>query len=80
MNRHFKLFSNGTEQANKQLIEILLAAAKMSLTLKSKLRSKHPKTKKWFNVECKKLRKSFHALSNQYNKNRLNSELKGKKQ
>ena len=59
MNRNFKLSSNDNEEANKQLTEILLTAAKMSLTLESKPKYKHPKTKKWFNVECKKLRKSF---------------------
>ena len=68
MNRIFKLLSNSIEEANKQRTEILITAAKMSLNLKSKLKSKHPKTKKWFNVECKKLRKNFHALSNQKNK------------
>ena len=63
MNRNFKLSSNGIEEANKQLTEILLTAAKMSLNLKSKPKSKHSKTKKWFNAECKTLRKNFHAVS-----------------
>ena len=53
MNRNFKLSSNRTEEANKQLTdhEILLTAVKLSLDLKSKPKFKHPKTKTWFNVE-----------------------------
>ena len=78
MNRNFKLSSNGIEEANKQLTEILITAAKMLLNLKSKHKSKHPKTKKWFNVECKKLRKKFHDLSNQKNKSPSNNELREK--
>ena len=59
MNRNFKLSSNDTEEANKQLVEIMITAAKMSLNSKSKPKSKHPETKKWFNVECKKTEKKF---------------------
>ena len=36
MNRNFKPSSNSIEEANKQLTEILLTAAKMSLNLKIK--------------------------------------------
>ena len=52
----------------------MLTAAKISLNVKSKPKSKRSKTKKWFNVECKKLRKKFHALSNRKNKNPSNIE------
>ena len=79
MSRNFKLSSNDTEEANKQLTEILQTAAKMSSKLKSKPKPKHTKTNKWFNVECKNLRKKFHALSNQKNKNPSNSELREKR-
>ena len=65
MNRNFKLSSNGIEEANKQLTEILLTAGKMSLNQNNKnpsnseLREKSNEALKLYKTFCNRKRKQF---------------------
>ena len=69
LGENFENSLNGVEKANRTFTDILITAAKTSLKQKRNTVSKHKKSKKWFNRECKESRKKFTTLSNLKNKN-----------
>ena len=78
LNTVFEKSENGIEEANKAFTEILVSSAKMSLPYKRFSNNKCTINKKWFNTECRSIRKKFCIASNLRNKNPGNESLKTK--
>ena len=78
LNTEFEKSENGIEEANKAFTEILVSSAKMSLSYKRFSNNKLTINKKWFNKECRSIRKKFCIAANLRNKNPGNESLKTK--
>ena len=76
LNSKFEKSENGIEEANKAFTDILVSSAKMSYKRFSS--NKRTINKKWFNIECRSMRKKFCVASNLRNKNPGNESLKTK--
>ena len=78
LNTEFEKSENGIEEVNKAFTEILVSSDKMSLSYKRFSNNKRTINKKWFNKECRSIRKKFCIASNLRNKNPGNESLKTK--
>ena len=76
LNPEFENSENGIEEANKAFTDILVSSAKKSLSYNRFSNNKRTINKKWFDKECRSIRKKFSMACNLRNKNPGNESLK----